>query len=168
MNLFLIGFMGSGKTTAGKKLAKKLNLEFIDMDNYLEKQQNRTINEIFATDGEGKFREIERNILNELLQKDNILVGTGGGAPCFFDNMKQMNEKALTLYLQLPPKALAHRLRNAKAERPLIKNKTENELIDFIEKTLEKREPFYTQAHIIINSHNLNVEETVNLIVEKI
>ena len=116
--IFLIGFMGSGKSSTGKKLANLLHFDFFDTDTEIERITGKTISQIFATDGEDFFREKEREIIAELSQKDNVVVSTGGGTPCFFDNMQLMNQTGLTIYLHANPKMLKQRLITNKKQRP--------------------------------------------------
>src|SRR5688500_7926474 len=101
MKVFLIGFMGSGKSTVGKKLAQKMTLDFIDLDAYIEKQRQKTISYFFENFGEEKFREIERDALAELLEKDNVVISTGGGTPCFFDNMEKIKKNGISVYIEM-------------------------------------------------------------------
>ncbi|MCD7962955.1 MAG: shikimate kinase [Rikenellaceae bacterium] len=150
MNIFLVGYMGSGKTTVGKPLAKKLNMDFVDMDNYFVDKHNRTINEIFAADGEEAFRQLEQELLHELCARENCIIATGGGAPCFFDNMDRMNESGLTVYLKVTPKGLLKRLQHGLDKRPLLRGKTEAELLDYITDMLGKRDVHYSKAKMIV------------------
>lgn len=146
--IFLVGYMGSGKTTIGRELSKKLGFEFIDTDIYIENRFHKTINEIFATMGEEKFRQIETNILKEVSDFENVIIAAGGGTPCFNNNMEIMKEKGIVIFLNPDIDELTYRLNLVKATRPLIKDKTEAEMRGFIEKMLPSRLPFYTQAHI--------------------
>lgn len=146
--IFLVGYMGSGKTTIGRELSKKLGFEFIDTDIYIENRFHKTINEIFATMGEEKFRQIETNILKEVSDFENVIIAAGGGTPCFNNNMEIMKEKGIVIFLNPDLDELTYRLNLVKATRPLIKDKTEAEMRGFIEKMLPARLPFYTQAHI--------------------
>ena len=130
--VFLIGFMGSGKSTVGHLLARSIDWKFIDLDHYIEKTQKRTVAEIFASDGEQIFRQIEREALHQVAKFDKVIVATGGGSPCFENNMEFMNREGLTIYLELTPEVLMQRLKDAKASRPLIAGKNEAELLDFI------------------------------------
>lgn len=151
MRIFLIGFMGCGKSTLGRSLAADTGLKFIDLDSYIEEQQGQTIPQIFANLGEEAFRKMEHDALREAGNSEGVIISTGGGAPCFFDNMDYMNQQGETLYMQLPIEVLADRLINARVERPLAKGKTRDELIDFITKTLDKRDEFYLKAKWITN-----------------
>jgi shikimate kinase len=166
MNIFLIGFMGSGKTTLGKQIAIKLGYIFIDQDSVIEEKQHKTISELFASIGELKFREIEHQTLVELAGQDNLVIATGGGAPCFFNNMQVMNHHGLSIYLKVPPKTLFQRLRYASAQRPLVANKTDDELQEFIISKLAERESFYSQSIITIESENILCSDIENAILE--
>lgn len=145
--VFLIGFMGSGKTTLGKKIAQKLSWDFVDLDHLIESESGMPIPEYFRTQGEEKFRVLERNILLKSLEMEKTIVGAGGGTPCFFDNIEKMNEKGITIYLKLPAKALYHRLMQTNiSERPALQGLSGDDLLHFIEKKLEERSSFYEKA----------------------
>ncbi len=144
--------MGSGKTTIGKKLAKRLNLTFIDMDQYIEEKEKLSISDMFAKNGEEYFREIEHNVLVELLSMDGVLVSTGGGAPCFHQNILLINQQAYSIYLKLDPEILVGRLKNATADRPLLANLSNEELRLQISEKLASRSPFYEQAKLVFSS----------------
>lgn len=159
MRIYLIGYMGCGKSTLGRRLAKHMDLQFVDMDHYIEERNYKTIPQIFAEDGEAEFRKKERKALEELSEFTDIVIATGGGAPCFFDNVDLMNRTGKTIYLNIHPKILANRLLKSKTERPLIKGKSREELIAFIDETLKKRNKFYTQAEYQITQPDMNLEE---------
>jgi shikimate kinase len=163
--IFLIGYMGSGKSTAGKKLAAKLGFEFIDLDKFIEHETGKTIPEIFLKKGEGEFRALENNALKKLVTRENVVVACGGGTPCYYGNMELMNNNGITIYLKMSADSLATRLLNAKTKRPLIENKSEEELKNFIGEHLEKREDTYHQAQYIVKGKNLNVDELVEFVV---
>lgn len=159
--IFLIGYMGSGKSAMGRLLAKSLGLQFYDLDSYIEGKYHLTIAQIFEHEGEERFREKERMCLHELGELEDVVIATGGGAPCFFDNMNFMNQKGHTLYLDLSVSQLQTRLESSRAGvRPLLKNKSSQELQDFIEVNLMKRMPFYSQAkHRITGSDEEIIEK---------
>lgn len=161
MLIYLIGYMGCGKTTAGKKLASKLGYSFIDLDELIESNQNKSIANIFEDEGQEIFRKIEREALHTTFNLTNSVISTGGGAPCFFDNIEQMNSHGKTVYIQLSPKALVSRLSSAKNERPLIKGKSDDELLDFIEKALLEREPFYIKAQYRVKGLGLSADSII-------
>lgn len=148
--LYIIGFMGSGKTTTGKKIASLLHWTFIDLDKKIEEKEGKSIAEIFAQKGESYFRDIESDVLKKLNQQSDIVISTGGGTPCHGDNMDYMLETGLTLYLKLTPGQLKSRLINSKGERPLIKNLDEEGLLHFITKKLSEREKFYDRAEVTL------------------
>jgi shikimate kinase len=162
--IFITGYMGSGKSTAGKKLAADLGYEFIDLDHFIEAQYKMSIPEIFASKGESEFRSIEHNSLKKVLEKTNTVISCGGGTPCYFNNMELMNNNGITIYLKMSVDALVHRLIHAKEKRPLIMGKTETELHAFITRQLEKREDFYDQAQFTVKGKNLKIEELVAFI----
>lgn len=156
MRIYIIGYMGCGKSTLGKRLAKELEFQFIDMDTYIEERNFKTIPQIFTDYGEEGFRKIEKKALNELSVFSNVVIATGGGAPCFFDNMDVMNETGVTIFLNIDPQILAERLINSKTERPLIKGKSKEELVIFIDETLQKRMVFYKKAQIHITEPDVD------------
>ncbi len=156
--------MGCGKSTLGKRLAKHLNLQFVDMDHYIEMRNHKTVPQIFAEEGETEFRKKERKALEELADFSDIVIATGGGAPCFFDNIELMNNTGTTIYMNIDPAILADRLMHSKTERPLIKGKSKEELTDFIDEMLKKRSPFYGQAKFEITEPDIDLDEIQNLI----
>jgi shikimate kinase len=148
--IILLGFMGVGKTSIGKKLSKQLNWKFLDTDKLIEKKIGLPIPEIFNQLGEDFFREQEREILNEIASLENVVVSVGGGLPCFFDNMDRLNEIGTTVYLKLEPEFIVQRLLESKIKRPLIEGMTPIELQSFIEKKSMEREVFYELANLLI------------------
>lgn len=164
MRIYLIGYMGCGKSTLGKKLARHAGLQFVDMDHYIEKRNCKTVPQIFAEEGEAEFRKKERKALEELSEFSDVVIATGGGAPCFFDNVELMNRTGKTIYLNINPKILAERLMKSKTERPLIKGKSKEELVRFIDETLKKRNEFYAQAHYQITRPDIDLKEVMAMI----
>lgn len=161
---FLTGYMGSGKSTVGEKLASKLKYDFIDLDKQIESEYKQTIPEIFATKGEKEFRAMEHNTLKRVIEKDNLVIACGGGTPCYYNNMELMNNNGVTVYLKMSVDALVNRLMNAKIKRPLIENKTEGELREFVNRQLEKREDIYHLAQYTVKGKDLNVDELVSFV----
>ncbi|MDB5223407.1 MAG: shikimate kinase [Chitinophagaceae bacterium] len=153
--IFLTGFMGSGKTYWGKKWADASGFQFVDVDEIVEQEQGKTIANIFAQDGEEHFRNLETNVLRRLNNRNNIIVATGGGTPCFNDNISWMNENGTAVYLQSSAENILKRLISEKEKRPLIKNLQDEELLFYITEKIKEREPFYKQAEIILNVDNL-------------
>jgi shikimate kinase len=160
MRIFLIGYMGCGKSTIGRGLAKNMGLDFIDLDSYIESRNFKTIPEIFAQEGEDAFRRAEQKALHEVTEFDNLVVATGGGAPCFFDNMEVIKRSGKSVYLNGSPRILAARLLKSKTERPLIKGKSESELVAFIDETLARRSVWYKQADVVLDfDRDLTIDE---------
>ncbi len=154
--VYIIGFMGSGKSTAGRKLAAFLDWSFIDLDRKIEEHAGKTIPQIFAQDGEDSFRKIESDVLRTLGSQTETIISTGGGTPCHGDNMDFMLETGLTIYLKMTPEQLTQRLLESTGERPLIKNIPDNQLKDFIEKKLAVRERWYSKAKITLEGSFIN------------
>ena len=150
--------MGSGKTTIGKKLANYLKYEFIDLDKLIEAKAGMSIVEYFELHGESSFRDLERDTLQKAVFPENVVIATGGGAPCYADNMTWMNQNGLVAYLSLSPKALASRLEHSKTDRPLIRHLKGDELVDFISTKLQEREVFYNQAKYVVSASDLTAE----------
>ena len=170
--IILIGFMGAGKTTVGKVLAKSLNMPFYDLDWYIEERQHRTVAQLFAEKGEEGFRRIERNVLHEVAEFEDVIISSGGGTPCFFDNIDYMNSQAETVYLKATPEILFKHLKMGRIERPLLKDKTNEELMDYIRHTLALREPYYSRAKHTIDVSLLDnyekTKDTVRILHEKL
>ena len=162
-NIVLIGLMGSGKTTVGNLIAQKLGKSFIDTDVLIEKEAQMTINEIFQLYGETHFRELESKIIKKLSLDSDQIISTGGGSVENQDNLKNLKETGILFYLKASAKELFERIKNEN-NRPLLKN---NDPLNTLEKLLEKREKFYTQANFIISTENKQIDEIVNEIVEK-
>ena len=142
--------MGSGKTSTGKRLATELSMQHIDLDAFIEARYCKSVQKIFSEDGENYFRNIEQKILLEVSEYEDIIISTGGGTPCFFDNMHLMNRKGFTVFLDSSVETLAARLESAKVQCPLLQNKTEKELAIYIASLLEQRRPFYDIAQLTI------------------
>lgn len=153
MKVFLIGLPGSGKSTLGKKLAKRLGLSFLDLDEIIEQKVNQPIREIFAQQGEEAFRKIEQRALHEMVtQHDAFVLATGGGAPCFFDNMEVMNRAGTTLFLDVPVATIIQRMHdNQITDRPLLQELDQDQLEQEYVAKFEKRLPVYRQAHVIVD-----------------
>ena len=160
--------MGAGKTTLGKAFARKLNLPFVDLDWYMEERFHKTVGELFVERGEAGFRELEKNMLHEVGAFENVVISTGGGAPCFFDNMDFMNRNGKTVFLNVHPDVLFRRLRVAKQQRPILQGKQDDELKEFIIRALEKRTPFYSQAQYVFNADELEDRSQIEKSVEKL
>lgn len=162
MKIFLIGLPGSGKTTLGKQLAQSLNVDFVDLDAEIEKAEATSIADIFKVQGEDGFRNAERSQLIRWVRMPNdFVMATGGGAPCFFNNMEMMNEAGATIFLDVPAKEIAKRISEQSTNRPSLLNLNFEELKDKIEFLRSQRKPFYRQAKHVCKGSNLTTEELV-------
>lgn len=164
MIIYLVGFMGCGKSTIGKELAKKLTYQFIDFDELIEEQSGKKISEIFKDDGQPAFRNLETEILKNVSTLKNVVISTGGGTPCFNDNMKIMNETGITMYVQMTAGSLFHRLAQSKTKRPLLEGLTDLKLMEYIMNTLAEREFFYLQAAHILKGENLKADKVFDFL----
>jgi shikimate kinase len=162
--------MGAGKTTLGKAAARKLGLQFIDLDWYIENRTRRTVKQIFADEGEDGFRLIEQKMLHEVGDFEDVLIAAGGGTPCFFNNMEYMNARGVTVFLEVSETVLVNRLKAGKRKRPLLASKTDDELRGVIRQAMQQRLPFYSQAQHTFSADELEnrwqVEGSVNRLVE--
>lgn len=164
MKVVLVGYMASGKSTIGKLLARDLNIEFIDLDEYIEDQMKKSIPTIFSEKGEIYFRRVENEMLSRVLnENESVVLSTGGGTPCYGGNMKTILEHSShSIYLQLPVSTLVDRISNEKNDRPLVKNIENEDLPEFIGKHLFERRQFYAQAKHSIDCDSKTVEELVS------
>jgi len=147
-NIYLVGYMGSGKSTAGRALARELNLQWIDLDEQVESIAGKRIPEIFAEEGEAVFREMESAELQKLVNSNDLVISTGGGTPVNPGNMELMLTSGLVIFLDVPASEMARRIWPEREKRPLVKDLTKGELETFIARHLAERLPFYTSAHI--------------------
>ncbi len=155
-NIYLIGFMASGKTTLGRQLAERLDYQFIDLDEEIEKKHELSVSGIFEKYGESRFRSLESETLKEVSLRTGCVVATGGGTPCYFSNMEQMNRSGVTVYLQVSVAEIFRRLSGTQRHRPLIHGLQGEELKKFISGQITKREPFYLQAQFTVHSDCAN------------
>lgn len=166
--IILMGYMGSGKTTVGRALAKDLNMPFYDLDWYIESRMRKTVKQIFDERGEDGFRVIERNMLHEVAEFENIVVSCGGGTPCFFDNIDYLNQQGETVYLKCTPEVLHKHLSMGKTVRPLLLNKTSEQVKTYIEEQLQVREPFYSKAKHTVDVTLMDNYEKIKISVAKL
>lgn len=165
MRVYLIGFMGAGKSHWGKVLSRKLQIPFFDLDDLIEDDAGKSINNIFEDEGEEFFRMKEREILHMLTNThDSFVLSTGGGAPCYFNNIRYMNEMGITVWLNTPAEILLGRLRQQKAHRPLLKNLDDEQLKAYIVKKNADRRIYYEQAKVKVNNSEINTEDLLNQI----
>lgn len=162
--IFITGFMGSGKTTFGKKLAALLKYDHLDLDQWIEENENITIEAIFKNEGEQFFRELETKYLKKIIEiKKSVVVSLGGGAICFNDNLNLVKKNGLLIYIKLSPLVLTNRIIKSKIKRPLLQNLNRKELLTEIKKLLLKRIKIYEQAHLIFNGLILNPKNVAQL-----
>jgi len=160
--------MGAGKTTIGRALAKELGMPFYDLDWYIESRRHKKVAQLFAEEGEESFRKIERNMLHEVAEFEDVVISCGGGTPCFFDNIDYMNQQGQVVYLRCQPEVLFKHLQMARTERPLLKGKSADELIEYITEQLEKREPFYSKAHYQFDVSLMDNYEKIKTTIDKL
>ncbi|MDR2282453.1 MAG: shikimate kinase [Sphingobacterium sp.] len=162
--IFIVGFMGSGKTTLGKKIAAAMGKVFIDLDHEIVAHIGMSIPEYFNTFGEAHFRELEREFLKKQ-EGANAIISTGGGTPCYFDNMQWITNNGLAIYLEHSPKSLWSRLSQSDVnKRPVLKGLNGEELLAFIETKLAERTPFYNQSQLKVDQMHTSIEQIVQLI----
>ena len=164
--IYLIGYMGSGKSTVGRKLADALDYQFIDTDLYIESRFRKSIAQMFAEEGEPVFRKRERILIEEIAGMPRTIISTGGGLPCFNENMSLLNESGYTIYLQRTVPDLAFRLEACRRTRPSVKELTGSELLEHVEKQFAEREPIYLQAHLVLPVLSLVPDDNEEHLVE--
>lgn len=165
MRIFIIGFAASGKTTLAGKLAGEMKLPCFDLDEYIENKEGKTVKELFGQYKEPYFRMQEWRYLRDFAGQADYILATGGGTPCFHQNMRWMNENGFTLYLKQPPSLLFERLKKGAATRPLITAENDTDLKNYIEHTLKVRAPYYEQADLAITGEKLpDVKEIAEMI----
>lgn len=166
--IIIIGYMGSGKTTVGHALSQELDLPFYDLDWYIETRMHCTVKQIFDEKGEEGFRLIEHNLLHEVAEFENVIISCGGGTPCFFDNIDYINRQGETVYLKCSTDVLYKHLKMGKTVRPLLLNKTPDEVKAFIEAQLKEREPFYGKAKHVVDVTLMDNKEKIKITVDAI
>ena len=168
VRVIIIGYMGAGKTTVGKALAKQLGIPFYDLDWYIESRMRKTVAQLFAERGEEGFRKIEHAMLHEVAEFENVIISCGGGTPCFYDNMEYLNSMGDTIYLKATPEVLHKHLQMGKGVRPLLLNKTPEERQAFITEQLALREPYYSTARHTLDVNLLDSYDKINISVKRI
>lgn len=162
-----MGYMGSGKSTIGKELAKTFNYKFIDLDEFIEASENQSISEIFKNGGEIKFRKLERLYLLEILEEEkNAVIALGGGTPVYYDNIDKINEHSFSFYLRMTPPQLFERLVKERDSRPMIAHIDDNELTEYIAKHLFERRNYYEQSKFTIDVKDKSVKQIVEEIIQ--
>lgn len=166
--VYIIGFMGSGKTTVGKNLAGRLGWDYIDLDSLISSQEGKELSDIFSESGEEYFREIESQLLRYLQVKNDTVISVGGGAPCYKENIGYMKATGLVVYLRKTPAQLLSRLSGDSGKRPLLKGLTKDELLSFIREKLSEREVYYNLADFFITGMDIDIESLAGKIIEAI
>lgn len=164
MLIFLVGFMGAGKTTLGKEMAAILGYGFVDTDELVEQQTGMPVNVFFEKEGEEAFRKAEAGVLRSLEGKKNLIIATGGGTPCYYNNMEWMNQNGVTVHVATSIPVLIERLRHQKNKRPLLKNLTDNELQPFINGLLMQRNPIYKCSKFQISGDAISAQTVINTV----
>ena len=170
MKLFLIGYMGCGKSSLGRKLAKAANFRFVDMDSMIEQREGASVSDIFAYAGEEYFRRVERNIIEEIAQvQESLVISTGGGVPTWEDNMERINSIGESFYLRRTARQIASRLSpHGRNKRPKLRGLNDEELVEFMTRNMAEREPYYMQATHVVDCSDKSDESLVEYILEKI
>jgi len=156
--------MGAGKTTAARRIANRLGWEMADTDNLFEEKYRISVHDFFRKYDESLFRKLESEVLKSTENSEHVVISTGGGMACFFDNMEWMNSHGLTVFMHISPEAAANRILNSKRKRPLTENKTEAELAEYIKQHYASRLPFYEQARITVKSENFDLDGLIKII----
>lgn len=164
MKVFLIGMMGSGKSFWSKQMSRKLRIPAYDLDDCVEKRAGKTIAEMFRTEGETYFRLAESDALRQFAHIENAIIATGGGTPCFNDNIQWMNENGITIWIDEAPEVLAKRLKPEKAHRPLVQKLSDEELIFFLQNKIEERKLHYHQAQHRLQGDAINEDNLLNIL----
>lgn len=167
MRIYLVGFMGSGKSYWGKLWAKKKGCIFIDIDECIEKTEGQSIEMIFEKKGEAYFRQIESSVLRSTMEYDDCIIACGGGTPCFDDNMNWMNSNGTTIFLQSTASQLLQNILLETDKRPLIKNIDQHELLNYIEQKLSERIEYYKMASMTIDTQVLHENSIDNIILHQ-
>ncbi len=160
--IFLIGYMGCGKTTLGRAVGRRTGINFIDLDIYIENRFHASVNDLFAARGEEGFRKVERAMLEEVSAFEDTLIACGGGTPCFFNNMELMNDCGVTVWLNTPSQRIIDRLKRNRSRRPLLAGKTDEELSEFVTSSMLVREPFYSRASARFNGEELEDADQIS------
>jgi shikimate kinase len=166
--IILIGYMGAGKTTVGRALAKDMGIPFYDLDWYIENRRRKKVAQIFDEVGEEGFRKIEYNMLHEVAEFEDVIISCGGGTPCFFDNIDYMNQQGQVVYLRCEPEVLQAHLLMGRTERPLLKGKTPDEMLQFIREQLGYREQFYNKARYTLDVSLMDNYEKIKTTIDKL
>ncbi|NCU32781.1 MAG: shikimate kinase [Candidatus Moranbacteria bacterium] len=164
MRIYLVGFMGSGKTTVGRVLSRRLGFDFLDTDKEVEKLAGMSLRNLFKTSGETAFRELEQQVLHTTSKLEKTVISTGGGTPCFYDNMDFIKQNGVSIYLMMQPASIVNRLENSKNPRPLVHGLSSSELQAYVETELEKRKKFYSTADYVIKAESVSIDQIISFL----
>lgn len=162
--VYIVGYMGAGKSSAAKRIANKINWTSCDLDTLFEEKYKISVHDFFRKYGEDAFRKLESELLKNTSGISQSIIATGGGTPCFFDNMSWMNENGVTVFLQISPQTSFNRLAHSKKKRPLLQDKNETELMDFIKKQYDLRMPYYQKAQYVIKGESIDIDHAIETI----
>ncbi len=162
--IYIVGYMGAGKTTAARRLAQRMGWEVVDTDALFEEKYKISVNDFFNKYDEPLYRKLESEVLKATESLDHVVVSTGGGTACFFDNMDWMNQHGLTVFLRISPQAAVDRVIHSRHKRPLVEGKSEDELTEFVNQHYASRLPFYEQARITAKSEDFDIESLMEAI----
>ena len=162
--IYLVGYMGAGKTTAARRIANRLGWEVADTDALFEEKYRISVDDFFKKYDEQLYRKLESEILKNTESLDNTVVSTGGGTACYFDNMEWMNRHGLTVFMRISPEAAVDRVIHSRHKRPLASGKSEAELMEYVRWHYASRLPYYEQAQLTVKSENFNIEDLVEKI----
>ncbi len=162
--IYIVGYMGAGKTTAARRLAQRMGWEVVDTDALFEEKYKISVNDFFNKYDEPLYRKLESEVLKATESLDHVVVSTGGGTACFFDNMDWMNQHGLTVFLRISPQAAVDRVIHSRHKRPLVEGKSEEELTEFVSQHYASRLPFYEQARITAKSEDFDIESLMEAI----
>lgn len=167
MKLFIVGYMGCGKSSLGKKLSKEMNMRFVDTDAEIERREGASVNDIFRYEGEEYFRKSERRVIEDIIEEqEDVIVSTGGGLPLWRDNMELMNDAGITIFLKRSAEQIASRLSpHGRQKRPKLRGLNDEELVAFMRENMLQREPYYKKAQLCIDCVSLSDAELVNIVI---
>ena len=162
--VYIVGYMGAGKTTAARRLAQRLGWGVADTDALFEEKYKISVNDFFNKYDEPLYRKLESEVLKSTESLENVVVSTGGGTACYFDNMEWMNQHGLTVFLRISPQAAVDRVIHSRHKRPLVEGKTEEELTEFVQRHYTSRLHYYEQAQITVKAEDLDLENLIEMI----
>ena len=164
--IYIVGYMGAGKTTTARRLAQRMGWEVVDTDALFEEKYKISVNDFFNKYDEPLYRKLESEVLKATESLEHVVISTGGGTACYFDNMEWMNQHGLTVFMRISPQAAVDRVIHSRHKRPLAEGKSEEELTEFVNQHYASRMPFYEQAQITVKSEDFDLEDAIKKISE--